>query len=235
MQASSSFIPVEAEQKVYVIGDVHGCINTLKALLQQINFKGQSPLFLLGDYVNKGPSSVESLIFIIDLKQKYPSVYPLPGNHDLFLLDFLTRSDAEWLSSTVYRNMATKGEFDDLTELTRQAFITFIKALPFYYETERHLLVHAGFNFGIANPFQDVMAMVSTKSFTYDPWKAKHKQIVHGHLPVELDLIKKRIELNYPVIPIDNGCVYSGERLGMGHLCCLELKEMKLFIQARID
>ncbi|WP_416867674.1 MAG: metallophosphoesterase family protein [Imperialibacter sp.] len=235
MSTSGSFVSVENEQKVYAIGDIHGCLNTLKALLDQIDYKGQSPLFLLGDYVNKGPSSVDTLNYIIDLKAQFPKVYPLAGNHDQYLLSFLTRADDDWLDSSEYANMKRAGEFQSLSADSTQIFTDFLKSLPLYYETEDAFFVHAGFNFERKSIFDDTSAMVNTRAFHYDAAKASDKRLVHGHFPVELAIIKKRIERKFPVIPLDNGCVYSGERTDMGSLCCLELSEMKLFTQPRID
>ncbi|CAD5269515.1 MULTISPECIES: metallophosphoesterase family protein [unclassified Imperialibacter] len=235
MSASGSFVSVENEQKVYAIGDIHGCINTLKALLDQIDYKGQSPLFLLGDYVNKGPSSVDTLNFIIDLKSRFPKVFPLAGNHDQYLLSFLTRDDDDWLDSSEYANMKRYEEYQTISADEKRLFVDFLLTLPLYYETETTFFVHAGFNFESKSIFDDTSAMINTRAFHYDARKASNKRLVHGHLPVELAIMKKRIEREFPVIPLDNGCVYSGERKDMGSLCCLELNKMKLFTQPRID
>ena len=45
--------------KTYAIGDVHGCFDTLEQLLQQIPNK--SRLVFIGDIVNRGPKSLESV------------------------------------------------------------------------------------------------------------------------------------------------------------------------------
>lgn len=226
---------MEDKQRAFVIGDVHGCLNTFTALLDQINYRGHEPLFLLGDYVNKGPSSVATLNFIIDLKNRYPKVFPLLGNHELYLLSYLTRTDEDWLETSEYLHMKRAGEFENLSSVIKQKFIDFISALPLYYETSTTYLVHAGFNFEGNSIMDDKNSMTTTRSFHYDAVKANHKRIIHGHLPVELAVIRKRVERKFPVIPIDNGCVYSGERMDMGSLCCIELEKMQLFTQSRID
>ena len=49
----------------YLIGDVHGCIDELKALLAQVDFNPQNDcLWLTGDLVARGPSSLEVLRFV---------------------------------------------------------------------------------------------------------------------------------------------------------------------------
>jgi len=68
----------------YVIGDVHGCIDELKALLAQVSFNPQhDSLWLTGDLVARGPNSLEVLRYVSSLGD---SVRMVLGNHDLHLL-----------------------------------------------------------------------------------------------------------------------------------------------------
>jgi hypothetical protein len=46
--------------RLVVVGDVHGCLDELQQLLQEVEFKeGSDNLVLVGDLVNKGPKSAE--------------------------------------------------------------------------------------------------------------------------------------------------------------------------------
>ena len=231
----SIFVPLNEEQEVYIVGDIHGCLKTFRSLLSTIGYNGKSPLFLLGDYINKGPKSRETLDFIIELKQCYPRIYPLLGNHDTYLLAFLTRTDPEWLQSAQYTLMRNSGAFNNITPTEKSRYINIIGTLPLFYETEAAYLVHAGFNFELEDVFADEWAMLNIRKFAYDSHKVGGKKVIHGHLPAAYYEIENAVLLDLPVLPLDNGCVYEGEREGMGTLCCLELKKMKLFAQRRID
>ena len=70
----------------YVIGDVHGCIETLASLVDQLDLKKDDELWFCGDLVNRGPSPTNCIRFIKSLKIKTVCVL---GNHDLYLLKLM--------------------------------------------------------------------------------------------------------------------------------------------------
>lgn len=66
----------------YIVGDIHGCAQTLDDLLTKLSFrKGEDRLFLVGDLVNNGPDSAE----VIRLAMQLDATVTL-GNHDLHML-----------------------------------------------------------------------------------------------------------------------------------------------------
>jgi serine/threonine protein phosphatase 1 len=87
--------------RVFAIGDVHGCLYTVKKLVEEHWNPDKEILVQLGDLLNRGRYSVETVQYFFDLKDRYPDkVYTLMGNHEYDLLQYLTeRPHLKWLRS----------------------------------------------------------------------------------------------------------------------------------------
>ena len=84
---------VPEDKRVYAIGDIHGRLDMLDELLNEISEDcgglEQCQLIFLGDYVDRGHDSRGVLERLIELKRKFKDSVFLKGNHEAIMLDFL--------------------------------------------------------------------------------------------------------------------------------------------------
>ena len=73
----------DSKNEVWVIGDIHGNLESLQRLIEIINVKKPEFVIFLGDIVDRGANQLECLILVLALKIRYPNrYYLLKGNHE---------------------------------------------------------------------------------------------------------------------------------------------------------
>ena len=75
---------------IYAVGDVHGEIGRLRQLWVKMLDAGLSiedDLIFLGDVIDRGPCSKETIDFLLELQTQYPRMCLLRGNHEQMMLD----------------------------------------------------------------------------------------------------------------------------------------------------
>ncbi len=207
--------------RIFVIGDIHGCNKTFRKLvLDKIKLQKEDELYCLGDYVDRGPDSKGVIDFILELKEKGYHVHTLRGNHEQLMMDSgkARENFIRWVENGGRKTMESFGigSYDEL----ESKYKTFFYETQFYFEVGKYILVHAGLNFKIKDPFEDTQAMMWIRDFMVDGNKLGDSIIVHGHTPTSLPLIRAQAGSN--VIDIDGGCVYT-DYYGLGNLVALDL------------
>ncbi|NNC94452.1 MAG: serine/threonine protein phosphatase [Chitinophagales bacterium] len=219
--------------KAFAISDIHGCNETFNFLLEKIKLKKKHKLFLLGDYIDRGPDSKGVIDTILKLRKSGYNTICLKGNHDSYV-DVETGSPAwqSWMAQGGKQTLKSFGvqSFSEIDKKYRK----FFKSLEYYSSHKKFYMVHAGFDFSLEKPFKDTYSMMWIRNMEYDAEKAKGKKIVHGHTP---QAMKKAIKANSngsPLINIDFGCIYK-KKTGMGYLCCYELGTDNYIVQKNVD
>ncbi|GAA6166773.1 symmetrical bis(5'-nucleosyl)-tetraphosphatase [Sessilibacter corallicola] len=119
----------------YAVGDLQGCLDPLLSLLREVNFcPEKDKLWLVGDLVNRGPQSLETLRYLYSIRHCVTSVL---GNHDLHLIAIYYGKKKHSNSDTLMEII----EADDAQEL-----INWMRSMPLFYWDESFQcgLVHAG-------------------------------------------------------------------------------------------
>ena len=121
---------------VYAIGDIQGCYDPFRELLDVIRFNpDKDTLWLTGDLVNRGPKSLKTLRYV---KKLGDSVVTVLGNHDLHLLALAAKQVRNGGRFESLHKILKAKDSDELLDWLRH------RPLAHYDESMDTLLVHAG-------------------------------------------------------------------------------------------
>ena len=120
---------------VYAIGDLQGCYDPLRRLLEKLRFDpARDTLWFAGDLTNRGPESLKTLRFVRSLGD---SAFSVLGNHDLTLL----------AAAEGFVEIRRKDTFEAILEAPdRESLLTWLRFRPLlHYDPEMgYVMVHAG-------------------------------------------------------------------------------------------
>ena len=232
-------------KKRWVIPDIHGCASTLKQLIENgIQPSKEDYIYFLGDFIDRGPDGKGVIDYIMSFQNQGYNIQYLVGNHEYYCINSYEKDKHRWLTkSGIQREWERYGAKMTLKSFgvkhprdINEKYIEWMKKGKFFIELEDYILVHAGMNFNIDNPFDDTMSMMWARDFKVDIHKTGGKKIIHGHVPVEYSLIQLFIESgSYDFIALDNGVYYRDQKVGFGNLMALELNSMELIAQPNVD
>ena len=140
------YLDVDDDINVYVVGDIHGCYNTLLDALIRANFDFERDLCIgVGDLVDRGENSLKC-VELVD-KKWFKTV---KGNHE----DFCIKGYSDY-SIEFYHKMPNNGGewFYSLDNTTKQNIIAVFNSLPILLEVN-----YKGRKFGFVHadlPYQD--------------------------------------------------------------------------------
>ncbi|KVW23799.1 bis(5'-nucleosyl)-tetraphosphatase (symmetrical) [Burkholderia ubonensis] len=114
------------------IGDIQGCHSSFRQLTEKLAAPPDTPFWIAGDVVNRGPASLAALRELVDLG---PRATVVLGNHDLHLLAVAAGIRTERPGDTI-------GEILDAPDA--EALLEWVRHRPFAHFEHGMLLVHAG-------------------------------------------------------------------------------------------
>ena len=117
----------------YVIGDIHGCFDEFQKMLDEIGLSDSDRLILVGDYVDRGPQSLEMLRWL----ERCPlNMIALRGNHDeefaAYVELMLQTNAAEDLETDLTSVSDTSALYDTTRYLLRKKGMDAVKYFDLY-------------------------------------------------------------------------------------------------------
>ncbi len=133
--------------RTLAIGDIHGCSQALRTLLDAVRPAGDDRVIALGDYVDRGPDSYGVIEQLLEL-HRAGRLVALLGNHEEMMLRARESEEAlaEWLvcggkqALASYSPRGDAGRLDDVPD-EHWHFLDAICAE--WHETATHIFVHA--------------------------------------------------------------------------------------------
>ena len=197
--------------KRYMMSDIHGFLEAFEAALKKTDLSGKNQLILLGDYIDYGPDGravLEKVIALmgnhekalLDWLEEYADVNRHIGSVEQYRSREWLASDADGDYETLHSFLKEEHfqEFLEkeahLSEDSRNAeavrlmledaweLITWMCHLPYFYETERQILVHAGIAEWGGKDWLCVTSrelMVGKRTVSRG---AFHKDVIAGHI-----------------------------------------------------
>lgn len=219
-----------------VISDIHGCYDEFNALLEHAGYNPlQDELILLGDYVDRGPSSKQVIEQIMQLQQQHDAIV-IKGNHDAMMVKALTQDveeyDQHWirngglLTMKSYLDLACDelqmdwNAYAEAKQWIRTHYehhLRFLEQLPLVYEIPGYIFVHAGINPDIVDwRSQSERDFIWIREPFYSRPTTMTETVVFGHTPVKHlhDQTGIWFDPSGDKIGIDGGCAY-GEQLNL--------------------
>ena len=225
-------------EQIYIIGDVHGCFNTLLELIKQFPKKEKSQICFVGDVIDRGLFGCDVVELI--MQNDYKMVM---GNHERRLLnnkfEFLNNKvpfDRSWFfgngGEATYRSyLGQSTEF-------KQRHVDFLESRPVYLEFKdykthngEHLVVSHS---AVGNMWELRNDKYASEEFRRHLLSGRGDELqvsgifnVYGHTPV------KEVKFYKNSADIDTGCVFN--EVGYDKLSALEFPSMKIYTQRNVE
>jgi serine/threonine protein phosphatase 1 len=231
--------------RTFVVGDIHGRCAQLLNLLDMLPRNPETDtLVFLGDLIDRGADAPCCVDHVLKMCRDNPErVICLRGNHEQMLTDFLDGEPTIWLTPVVggqrtfeqYTDRAPwadhEVDHEEMRLILERAVpfehLEFMRNLPFYYEDDHAIYVHAGLDEGKHPRDSSPMSLLWMRNMDFYK-NYRGKPCVFGHTPTPLLPLRGRlgrhgIYISHSAVGLDTGC----ER--QSPLSCLSLPDFNLY------
>ncbi len=209
------------KEKLFAIGDIHGCFDQLKTLMEKLPFEpDRDTIVFLGDYIDRGQDSFRVISYLLQLKKQCKNAVFLKGNHECMLENFIAGNERDFFlfnggEQTLRSYLKKNGQSRSFP--IPESHLDFFRNLLPYYETEHFIFVHAGLKEGVKLEDQQTNDLFWIREpFIHSDYDFG-KTVVFGHTPFSEPYVTRNR------IGIDTGAVYGNKLTGV------ELTEMLFY------
>ena len=222
--------------RIIIVGDIHGCIEELNELMHKINLQPSDALYFIGDLIDRGPDSVAVVKKCYSLSLEY-NVKLILGNHEEKFLRYLQHLENK---TGMENQMSGTSEFPSLIEGLTQEEINFLKNAyySFVLKDEQITMLHGGisnqvkfsfpktYQYGVDNPKEfkglDLITKVryltpkgkfvglneetEVDKYWAEVYNGSFGHIYFGHQPFMQELPENFVHAT----GLDTGCVFGG-------------------------
>ena len=214
------------ERTVVVISDVHGYLDKLNDVLEQVMGYGAQVVFV-GDYIDRGPSGVEVLKLVRDMEYHpkdwgFSKVTALLGNHEKMALDAVEEETRPGLGSDGMSLWLHNGGRIEEFPAIRHDFSPWLRSLRTCYkhktkvhfrgEPKNLVVTHGSIDPSRSLEHQQRDTLVWGRSIR--GWDSE-TVVVNGHTPCESGQPEVYNTDSGTVVRIDTGVCYGGDITGL--------------------
>jgi bis(5'-nucleosyl)-tetraphosphatase (symmetrical) len=203
--------------RLILIGDVHGCYDSLQSLLQKLEYSATDTVVLLGDFLSKGPDSLKVMTWA-----RENSAMAILGNHEMNILyKYQSFKPLQFDDEDVFILDKHVNKFDQELQIARKLTpqdVVYLNSLPLVMEIDNiGICSHMGLVDTHSVKKQDITDMLDIDKDWYHSWnklqktlpKNDRRVVYYGH-HASLGL-----NLNKYSKGLDSGCVYGGQLSAM--------------------
>lgn len=205
-------------KSIIVYGDIHGCFDEFVSLREKISPAKEDIEVSVGDFLNKGPFSLETMHYILQ-----HDILSVMGNNEAKLIKLYKRWQEE---GTAYLNTLLPHEQETLSAISKNE-IAYLKLLPYYLKFANLTILHGGIR--NSTTLNDALDKTTKKELTLLRYFSKTGEMLPWHDVENRDKFWSEVydggegfvvfghnpfpepKIDRYALGIDTGCVYGGQ------------------------
>ena len=198
-----------AGNRVWVVGDIHGHLGTLRALIHRLRLEEEDRVVLLGDLIDRGPDSAG----VVEYVREHSQIIAIKGNHEQMAIQSLQSTrielDSVWMAkggASTWGSyiVAAKGDLHR-AKLSFAEDCAWLADLPSHIVLDDWRLVHAGYHpkFDLDDQDEKTLLWIRRAFFKHDQPLDDKRCILFGHTPTRK--FKRVGEIAHSKIMLEDG------------------------------